>query len=70
MSDQAFTSIRQKGETIGVTPEHFIASLLEQQFRRLFKSLLTEADKEVARARFEQHFGTLGEMLPDFRTGG
>jgi hypothetical protein len=60
LSDKAFTSIRQKAKIIGVTPEYFIASLLEQQFGQVFKSLLTEVEGEAARARFERHFGTLG----------
>jgi hypothetical protein len=60
LSDHVFTAIRQKAETAGVPPEHLIAALLEQQLGQVFKSLLTEAEKEGARARFEQHFAKLG----------
>lgn len=52
LSDRVFTAIQQQAETIGVPPERLAASLLEQQFTQVFKLLLTEAEKEVARARF------------------
>jgi hypothetical protein len=32
---------------------------IEQQFGQVFKLLLSEAEKETARARFERHFGAL-----------
>lgn len=60
LSDHIFTAICQKAETAGIPPERLIATLLEQQFGQVFKSLLTEVEKEGARARFEQHFGKLG----------
>ncbi len=59
LSDQAFLVIQKKAETVGILPEHLIAALLEQHFGQVFKLLLTEAEKEEARARFERHFGTI-----------
>lgn len=58
LSDQVFIAIQRQAETIGVPPERLVATLLEQQFAQ-FKLLLTEAEKEVARARFERHFGAI-----------
>jgi predicted lipid carrier protein YhbT len=59
LSDRAFTAIRQNAEAAGIPPEHLVAAMLEQRFGQVFKSLLTEAAQEEARARFERHFGTL-----------
>ncbi|MFB8792195.1 MAG: hypothetical protein U7123_25950 [Potamolinea sp.] len=59
LNDQIFTAIQQQAEAIGIPPEQLAAKLLEQQFGQVFKLLLSEAEKEAARAKFERHFGTL-----------
>lgn len=59
LNDQIFTAIQQQAEAIGIPPEQLAAKLLEQQFGQVFKLLLSEAEKETARAKFERHFGTL-----------
>lgn len=59
LSERVFTAIQRQAETIGIPPERLAATLLEQQFAQVFKLLLTEAEKEVARARFERHFGAI-----------
>jgi hypothetical protein len=59
LSDRIFTAIQRQAEAIGVPPESLAATLLEKNFGQVFKLLLSEAEKETARARFERHFGTL-----------
>ncbi|MFQ4144917.1 hypothetical protein [Chlorogloeopsis sp. ULAP02] len=59
LSDRVFSSIQQQAKKIGISPERLAAILLEQQFDQVFKLLLTEAEKEVARAKFERHFGEI-----------
>lgn len=59
LSEQVFIAIQRQAETIGISPERLAATLLEQQFTQVSKLLLNEAEKDVARARFERHFGTL-----------
>jgi hypothetical protein len=59
VSDRVFTAIEQQAQNIGISPERLATMLLEQQFAQVFKLLLTEAEKEAARARFEHHFGTI-----------
>lgn len=59
LSDKVFTTIQQQAENIGISPERLAATLLEQRFGQAFKRLLTEAEREVARERFERHFGAI-----------
>ncbi|MEH2445519.1 MAG: hypothetical protein V7K18_06990 [Nostoc sp.] len=59
LNDQIFIVIQRQAEAIGIPPERLAATLLEQRFGEVFKSLLSEAEKETARARFERHFGAL-----------
>lgn len=65
LSDQIFTLIQQQAEVMGVPPERLVAMLLEQRFVQNFKSLLPDSEKEIARSRFERHFGSLNlEQVP------
>jgi hypothetical protein len=67
LNDQIFAAIQRQAEAIGVPPERLAVTLLEQQFGQVFKLLLSEAEKETARARFERHFGALNlEHTVDF----
>lgn len=59
LSDQIFTLIQRQAEGLGVPPESLVAMLLEQRFGQMFKLLLPDPEKEIARSRFENHFGTL-----------
>ncbi|MBW4689011.1 MAG: hypothetical protein KME40_28960 [Komarekiella atlantica HA4396-MV6] len=64
LNDKIFTAIQRQAEAIGIPPERLAATLLEQQLRQVFKLLLSEAEKEAARARFERHFGALNLEHP------
>ena len=62
LSDEAYTAIRGHAETAGTSPAHWIASTLEQQYSsshawQMTRAQRTEAEKQVARERFERHFG-------------
>lgn len=59
LSDQAFNVIQQQAETEGIDPERLVTAFLEQRFGEMFKLLIPEVETQVARLRFEQHFGTL-----------
>jgi hypothetical protein len=59
LSDQVFTVIQQQAEAMGLPPERLAATLLEQRFGQMFQLLLSDADRETARFRFERHFGEL-----------
>ncbi|MDZ8078949.1 MAG: hypothetical protein RMX35_07590 [Nostoc sp. DcaGUA01] len=59
LNEEIFTAIQRQAKAIGVPPEQLAATFLEQQFGQVFKLLLSEAEKEKARARFERHFGAL-----------
>lgn len=59
LSEQVFADIQRQAETIGISTEHLAATLLEQQFSREIKLLNNEVEKDVARAKFERHFGVL-----------
>ncbi|MEM8641333.1 MAG: hypothetical protein AAGG51_21320 [Cyanobacteria bacterium P01_G01_bin.54] len=61
LNQQTFASIRLKAQTLGVSPEQFAATWLEQQFAQTQKPQLSEIEKDAARTRFERHFGTLGQ---------
>jgi hypothetical protein len=59
LSNQTFNVIQQQAKTEGVAPERLVAAFLEQRFGQMFKLLMPEVETQVARLRFEQHFGTL-----------
>ncbi len=59
LNDQIFTAIQREAQAIGIPPERLAATFLEQRFGQVFKLLLSESEKEIARARFERHFGAL-----------
>jgi hypothetical protein len=64
LNDQIFAAIQQQAEAIGIPPEQLAATLLDKQFGQVFKLSLPEAEKEVARAKFQRHFGTLNLEHP------
>lgn len=59
LNDQVFAAIQQQAENIGIAPESLVAKLLEQKFSQTFRVLLTDAEKESRRAKFERHFGAI-----------
>ena len=59
LSEQTFSVIQQQAEVEGIVPEKLVAAFLEQRFGQMFKLLLPDAERQVARLKFEQHFGTL-----------
>ncbi len=59
LSEQVFNAIQQQAKEIGIAPEQLATILLEQRFGQIFKQFLSEIDKQAARLKFEQHFGTL-----------
>ncbi|MGD2179617.1 hypothetical protein [Lusitaniella coriacea] len=59
LRDRVFAAIQQQAENIGIPPERLAATLLEQNFSHIFKLLLTDAEKESRRAKFERHFGEI-----------
>jgi hypothetical protein len=59
LNDQVFAAIQRQAENIGVPPENLAATLLEQKFSQIFKLLLTDAEKENGRTKFERHFGVI-----------
>jgi hypothetical protein len=59
LSEQVFVAIQQQAQAVGISPAQLAATLLEQQFPQTFKLLLDSAEQNVARSRFERHFGTL-----------
>ena len=59
LSEQVFAVIHLQAQTMGISPERLVATLLERQFTQVFNLLLGESEKNAARARFERHFGTL-----------
>lgn len=61
-SDEVYAAIRRQADAAGTSPAHWVAKALEQQYGRLrdgqpARAQRTEAEKHVARERFEQHFG-------------
>jgi hypothetical protein len=62
LSDEVYIAILRHAKTAGMSPAHWIASTLEQQYSnsrawQLARAQRTEAEKQVARERFERHFG-------------
>jgi hypothetical protein len=59
ISEQVFAAIRRQAAAIGVAPERLAATLIEQQFNQISELAVNQTEREIARARFEQHFGML-----------
>ncbi|OCQ94659.1 hypothetical protein BCD67_04090 [Oscillatoriales cyanobacterium USR001] len=59
LNDRVFAAIQQQSENIGIPPERLVATLVEQNFTQIFRTLLTDTEKEVRRAKFERHFGEI-----------
>jgi predicted transcriptional regulator len=58
LSDATFAALQQQAEAIGVEPAAVAAASLEHQFG-VPLSPSTEAERQVARQRFERHFGAV-----------
>ena len=59
LSDQAFSVIQRQAEAVGIPPESLVETLLEEQSTQIFKALRSSTERQMARSRFEHHFGTL-----------
>jgi len=59
LSEQLFAAIQQQAQAIGLSPSQLAATLLEKQFTQTLKLFLDDTEKNAARTRFEDHFGTL-----------
>lgn len=59
ISEQVFAAIQQQAAVTGVAPERLAALWIEQRFTQAPELPVDEAKKEIARTRFERHFGTL-----------
>lgn len=59
ISEQVFAAIQRQAAALGIAPESLVATLVEQQFIQKSQRSADAVEKEVARARFERHFGTL-----------
>ncbi|NJL38496.1 MAG: hypothetical protein HC840_10185 [Leptolyngbyaceae cyanobacterium RM2_2_4] len=59
ISEQVFAAIQRQSAATGVAPERLAALWIEQRFTQVPESPVDEASKEIARTRFERHFGTL-----------
>ena len=62
LSDEVYTTIQRQAESAGISPAHWLATTLEQQYgpRHAWQSARrsrTAAEQHAARVRFEQHFG-------------
>ena len=62
LNDEIYAAIRRQAEAAGTSPAQVVAASLAQQFGLLrsaggVRVLLTEAEKQAARERFERHFG-------------
>lgn len=58
LSDQIAIAIQQQANNVGISPETLATALLEQHFSQVLP-VSTDVQKELARAKFERHFGTL-----------
>jgi hypothetical protein len=65
ISEQVFAAIQRQAAATGVAPEWLVTLWIEQRFTQVPELPVDEAEKEIARARFERHFGTLS---PDNET--
>ncbi len=64
LSDAAYAAIRNQAEAAGTSPARLAEISLERQFGtssglRDDDSLITEAEEQAARERFERHFGAI-----------
>lgn len=62
LNEEVYAVIQRQAAAAGTSPAHWIASMLEQQCEHLRdwqvdRARRTEAEKQVPRERFEQHFG-------------
>jgi hypothetical protein len=58
LSDKIAIAIQQQANNVGISPESLATALLEQHFSQVLP-VSTDAQKELAQAKFERHFGTL-----------
>ena len=70
LSDEVYAAIQHQAAAVGDSPAHWIATTLEQQYDRLrhgqsAQTRPAEAEKQLARERFERHFGeiNLGQAI-------
>jgi len=59
LSEQVYVAIQQQAQVVGVSPSQLVAALVEKQFTQALNLLQHNAEKDLARQRFERHFGTL-----------
>jgi hypothetical protein len=59
LDPQVFTAIQQQAEAIGISTELLAANLLKKQFEQTFQQIINESENQVARERFERHFGEI-----------
>lgn len=64
LNDWVFAAIVREAENIGIDPESLAAQLLEQKFSQICQLLLTDAEKESKRSKFERHFGAINLGCP------
>jgi hypothetical protein len=62
LSDEVYTIIQRQAEVAGTSPAHWLATTIEHQYGRIhtWQSAMTQrtaAEQQVARERFERHFG-------------
>ena len=56
LSDKAFEAIQQQARSVGSSPAALVKELLERQYRSLS---LSDDEKQKARIRFENYFGSV-----------
>lgn len=61
LSESTFAVIQQRAEAVGTSPANFVEELLEEQFR---SKTLSEIENQLARERFESHFGEVNLGCP------
>jgi hypothetical protein len=54
LSEEVFAAIQRQAKSAGISPAHWVADMLENQYR--FSSKVSE-ERQKARERFESHFG-------------
>ncbi len=69
VSDQVYAALQCQAEKAGTSPDKLVGASLEHQFRQLGRlpdanALLTDAEKQSARERFERHFGAVNLGYP------
>ena len=58
VSDEIYTLLQRQAQAAGTSPAEVIMGALERQYAWV-RSAQTEVDNQVARTRFERHFGAL-----------